>query len=216
MEDTFHVFRLKIKNYFMKKLLVIPLIVLSSGLFAQKFQFGLKGGVNVSNFTNTSFNNVDNKAIVGLHGGALLSLLLGDHFAIQPEALISTQGAKLASDQGFDDGNYKLTYLTIPVMLKGRFNGGFYLEAGPQFGFKLSESIPGANNTENFAKNADFGVGAGLGFHGKSGLGIGGRYVLGLSKVGDFDKSEFADPNFKNGVIQVSLFYTFLNNRDNP
>ena len=101
-------------------------------------------------------------------------------------------------------------------MLKGRFNGGFYLEAGPQFGFKLSESISGANNTENFAKNADFGVGAGLGFHGKSGLGIGGRYVLGLSKVGDFDKSEFADPNFKNGVIQVSLFYTFLNNRDNP
>ena len=200
----------------MKKLLVIPLIVLSSGLFAQKFQFGLKGGLNVSNFTNTSFKDVDNKAIVGLHAGALLSLLLGDHFAIQPEALISTQGAKLSSDAGFDDGNYKLTYLTIPVMLKGRFNGGFYLEAGPQFGFKLSESIPGANTTQNFAKNADFGVGAGLGFHGKSGLGIGGRYVLGVSKVGDFEKNDFADPNFSNGVIQVSLFYTFLNNRDNP
>ena len=79
----------------MKKLLVIPLIVLSSGLFAQKFQFGLKGGVNVSNFTNTSFNNVDNKAIVGLHGGALLSLLLGDHFAIQPEALFPHKGQNL-------------------------------------------------------------------------------------------------------------------------
>ena len=200
----------------MKKLLVIPLIVLCSTLFAQKFQFGLKGGVNVSNFTNTSFNNVDNKAIVGLHGGALLSLLLGDHFAIQPEALISTQGAKLSADNGVDDGNYKLTYLTIPIMMKGRFNGGFYLEAGPQFGFKLSENIPGANTTENFAKNADFGIGAGLGFHGKSGLGVGGRYILGLSKVGDFEANEFADPNFKNGVIQVSLFYTFLNNRDNP
>jgi hypothetical protein len=200
----------------MKKLLIIPLIVLSSTLFAQKFQFGLKGGLNVSNFTNASFNNVDNKAIVGVHGGALLSLLLGDHFAIQPEALISTQGAKLSSDAGFDDGNYRLTYLTIPVMMKGRFNGGFYLEAGPQFGFKLKENVPGANNTENFAKNADFGIGAGLGFHGKSGLGIGGRYVLGLSKVGDFSANEFADPDFSNGVIQVSLFYTFLNNRDNP
>lgn len=200
----------------MKKLLIVPLIVLSSSLFAQKFQFGLKGGVNISNFTNTSFNNVDNKALLGLHGGAMLSLLLGDHFAIQPEALISTQGAKLSSDAGVDDGNYKLTYLSIPVMLKGRFNGGFYLEAGPQFGFKLSESIPGANTTENFAKNADFGLGAGLGFHGKSGLGIGGRYVFGLSKVGDFQANDFADPNFSNGVIQVSLFYTFLNNRENP
>lgn len=200
----------------MKKLLVIPLIVLSTGLFAQKFQFGLKGGLNVSNFTNTSFKDVDNKAIVGVHAGALLSLLLGEHFAIQPEALISTQGAKLSSDAGFDDGNYKLTYLTIPVMLQGRFNGGFYLEAGPQFGFKLSESIPGANTTQNFAKNADFGVGAGLGFHGKSGFGVGGRYVLGVSKVGDFDRNDFADPNFSNGVIQVSLFYTFLNNHDTP
>jgi hypothetical protein len=200
----------------MKKLLIIPLIVLSSTLFAQTFQFGLKGGLNVSNFTRTSFNNVDQKAIVGLHGGALLSLLLGDHFAIQPEALISTQGAKLQSESGFDDGNYRLTYLTIPVMAKGRFNGGFYLETGPQFGFKLKESIPGANNTENFAKNADFGWAAGLGFHGKSGLGIGGRYVLGLSKVGDFTANEFADPDFSNGVIQVSLFYTFLNNRSNP
>lgn len=200
----------------MKKLLIIPLIVLSSTLFAQKFQFGLKGGLNVSNFTNTTFKNVDNKAIVGLHAGALLSLLLGDHFAIQPEALISTQGAKLSSNSGFDDGNYKLTYLTIPVMFKGRFNGGFYLEAGPQFGFKLKESIPGANNTENFAKNADLGVGAGLGFHGKSGLGVGGRYILGLSKVGDFTANEFADPSFKNGVIQLSLFYTFLNNKSTP
>ncbi|HUQ67506.1 MAG TPA: porin family protein [Flavitalea sp.] len=200
----------------MKNLLIIPLIVLSSTLFAQKFQFGLKGGVNISNFTNTSPNNFDNKAIVGLHGGVLLSLLLGDHFAIQPEALISTQGAKLSSDAGFDDGNYKLTYLTIPVMFKGRFNGGFYLEAGPQFGFKLSESIPGANTTGNFAKNADLGFGAGLGFHGKSGLGIGGRYVLGLSKVGDFNRDDVRDPSFKNGVIQLSLFYTFLNNRDNP
>jgi hypothetical protein len=200
----------------MKKLLIVPLIVLSSSLFAQKFQFGLKGGLNVSNFTNTSFNNVDNKALIGAHIGAFLSLLLGDHFAIQPEALISTQGAKLSSDQGVDDGNYRLTYLAIPVMLKGRFNGGFYLEAGPQFGFKLHESIPGGNTPANFAKNADFGVGAGLGFHGKSGLGVGGRYVLGLSKVGDFEKNDFADPSFKNGVIQISLFYTFLNNRDNP
>ena len=55
----------------MKKLLIVPLIVLSSTLFAQKFQFGLKGGLNISNFTNTSFNNVDNKAILGAHGGAL-------------------------------------------------------------------------------------------------------------------------------------------------
>jgi hypothetical protein len=200
----------------MKKLLIIPLMVLCSGVFAQKFQFGLKGGVNVSNFTNTSFNNVDNKALIGFHGGAMLSLLLGDHFAIQPEALISTQGAKLKFvDEGVED-NYRLTYITIPVMAKGRFNGGFYLEAGPQFGFKVNENIPGGGDAENFAKNLDLGIAAGLGFHGKSGLGIGARYIVGISKVGDFDDNDFVDPSFRNGVAQLSLFYTFFNNRSNP
>ena len=137
-----------------------------------------------------------------------------ENAAIQPEVLFSSQGAKL--ENAGNESNFKVSYLNIPVMFKYRFNGGFYLEAGPQFGFKLSENIPGANNAENFAKNVDFGVGAGLGFHGKSGLGVGGRYVLGLSKVGDFEENDFADPSFRNGVIQVSLFYTFLNNRDNP
>ncbi len=200
----------------MKKLLVIPLIVISSGLFAQNFQFGLKAGANISNFTNTNFDNFDNKAVVGFHGGAFLSLLLGNHFAIQPEAMISTQGANLNRvDDVAGSGDYKLTYLAVPVMLKGRFNGGFYLEAGPQFGFKLSENVPD-NTVENFAKDLDVGIGAGLGFHGKSGLGIGGRYVFGVSEVGDFDRSDLDNPNFKNGVIQISLFYTFLNNKNNP
>ena len=201
----------------MKKLLIIPLILMSTGLLAQNFQLGLKAGANISNFTNTNFRDVDNKAIVGFHGGAILSLLFGDHFAIQPEALISTQGAKMNFvDNAIEDESYKLTYLTVPVMLKGRFNGGFYLEAGPQFGFKLDENIPGANTGENFAKNLDLGLGAGLGFHGKSGLGIGGRYVIGLSKVGDFEGNDLVDPSFRNGVIQLSLFYTFMNNRNNP
>ena len=201
----------------MKKLLIIPLIVLTTGVFAQTFQFGIKAGANISNFTNTSFNNVENKARVGFHGGIMLPLNLGDHFAIQPEALISTQGAKLSSADGEAfEGDFRLTYLSIPVMAKARFNGGFFLEAGPQFSFKINENIPGGGDAEDFAKNLDLGLGLGLGFHSKSGLGIGGRYVVGLSKVGDFEDNDVIDPSFRNGVAQISLFYTFLNNKNNP
>lgn len=201
----------------MKKLLVIPLVVLCTGVFAQTFQFGLKGGANISNFTNTSFNNVDNKALIGFHGGVLLALNLGEHFAIQPEVLISTQGAKLSGNNtDVFEGDYKLTYLAVPIMAKGRFNGGFYLEAGPQFSFKLNENIPGGGDAKSFAKNVDLGVGVGLGFHGKSGLGVGGRYIVGVSKVGDFEANDVADPSFRNGVAQISLFYTFFNNKKLP
>lgn len=198
----------------MKKLFFIPLIVLSTSLFAQTFQFGLKGGVNVSNFTGTTFNNVEKKALIGFHGGALLSLLLGDHFAIQPEALFSTQGAKFKS--GTTSNDYKVSYLNVPVMAKIRFPGGFYVEAGPQVGFKLKENIPAGSTAKDFANNLDFAVDGGLGFHGKSGLGIGARYVVGISKVGNADNVDYSNTNFKNGVAQVFLFYTFLNNRKNP
>jgi hypothetical protein len=197
----------------MKKLLIIPLIVISTGLFAQNFQLGLKGGINVSNFTGSTFENVDKKALLGFHGGAFLSLLFGDHVALQPEALFSTQGARVSTVDG--DENWRVNYLNVPVNLKFRFNGGFYLEAGPQVGFKLSENVPN-QSTEDFAENLDFSVNAGLGFHGKSGLGVGGRYVVGISKVGNLEGSDFNNPSFRNGVAQVFLFYTLFNNRNNP
>lgn len=195
----------------MKKLLVLPLIVLSTGLFAQKFQFGLKAGVNVSNFSGSSFDNVDKKALVGFNGGAFLNFLLGDNFMISPEALFSSQGAKIKS--AGTETNLKVSYLTVPVLLRYRFNGGFYVEAGPQVSFKLNENTDNLP-IDNFAKNLDLAIDAGVGYHSNMGLGIGARYVAGLSKVGDFNGQNI-NPDFKNGVAQVFIFYTlFNNNRD--
>jgi hypothetical protein len=199
----------------MKKLLFIPLLMISSMIFAQTFQVGIKGGINVSNFVGSSFDNVDKKAIVGFQGGALLSLLLGDHVALQPEAVFSSQGARVSTINGNE--NWRVSYLNVPVNLKYRFNGGFYLEAGPQVGFKLSENVPNGagGSAEDFAKNLDFSIDAGLGFQGKSGLGIGARYAVGISKVGNLDETQF-NPNFRNGVAQLFIFYTLFNNRNNP
>lgn len=195
----------------MKKLFFIPLIVISTSLCAQTYQFGLKGGLNISNFTGTAFENVDNKALLGFHAGALLALYMGENFAIQPEALISTQGTRISTINGNE--RYGLTYLSIPVMFKYRFDGGFFLEAGPQVGFKLSERVPGGS-AEDFARNLDFAIDAGLGYHTTSGFGVGGRYVVGISKVGNVDDTQF-NPSFRNGVAQIYVFFTFFNNDKN-
>ena len=193
----------------MKKLLVIPLLALCSSLFAQKFQFGLKGGVNISNFSGLNWENADTKARVGFLGGAFINFMLGDNFSITPEALFSSQGAKVS--QAGNEQNLKVSYVSVPVLAKYRFNGGFYIEAGPQVSFKVNE------NTDNlpidaFARNLDLAIDAGLGYHSDMGLGIGARYVAGLSKVGDFDSGTF-DPDFKNDVAQIFVFYTLFNNR---
>lgn len=195
----------------MKKLILAALILTSATGFAQTFQLGIKGGVNVSNFTGGDFKDLDNKALVGFHAGGFVTFFLGDNFAIQPEVLFSTQGAKL--ENAGNEQNLKVSYVNVPVLLKYRFTGGFYLEAGPQFGFKVSEKTDDMQ-IDDFAKSTDVSIAGGLGFHSNMGLGIGARYTAGISKVGDFDSQDI-DPDFKNGVIQVSLFYTLFNNNKN-
>ncbi len=194
----------------MKKNILFVLLLASTASFAQHFELGVKAGGNISNFTGSSNeDDVKAKTLIGFHAGAFVSLFLGNNFAIQPEVLFSTQGAKI-EQTGTDKTDYKLSYINVPVMLKYRFTGGFYVEAGPQIGFKTNEKVDGTS--EDFAKSTDFSVAGGIGYHSPIGLGIGARYTAGLSKLGDFDAST-TRPDWKNGNIQVSLFYTLFNKR---
>ncbi len=187
----------------MKKLLLAASLLLSVCVHAQ-VSVGLKAGVNVSNFSGGDFDAVEKKALVGFHGGLFFNFALGA-ISLQPEVMVSTQGAKIDSVNGSYD--WRLVYANVPVMLKYRTAAGLYFELGPQFGFKLSEDVK--NETiENFAKDLDLSAAAGLGFQTKRGLGIGARYLVGLSKVGDFDQTaNNPDPDFKNSVLQVSITF---------
>lgn len=185
----------------MKKLsIILILCAVSSASLAQTFGFGPKAGVNLSNYRG---GNIETDAKVGYHLGGLLNFGFGNVFSIQPEVLFSTIGAKVES--GGSKTDFKISYLTVPVMLKFKTRSGFYLEAGPQAGFRLSESVPD-QTIDHFAKNLDISLGAGFGYQSNIGLGIGLRYVAGLSKVGDFSSQEIS-PDFKNSVIQGSLFW---------
>lgn len=190
----------------MKKVFVAVLLFAGVTGFSQNLTGGLKAGVNISNFTGTNFQNVDKKALVGFHAGGFLNIGFGA-FSIQPEAMVSTQGAKV-EDIGGSEYDIKLTYITVPVLAKFRTGSGFYIEAGPQVGFKISEDV-GNQTISNFAKDLDLSIAGGLGFQSSGGFGIGARYIAGLSKVGDFSGVNNLDPDFKNGVIQAGIFWAF-------
>lgn len=186
----------------MKKLIIVILLIAAiPPVFAQTISGGLKAGLNITNFTGGDFDNVDKKALIGFHAGGFLNFRLGA-VSLQPEVLVSTAGVKFENA----DSSFRLIYLSVPVMLKYRTDGGFYLEAGPQVGFKLSEDVTD-QSINDLAKNIDLSIGAGLGFQTKGGLGIGGRYLIGLSRVGDFEPSQGVDPDFKNSVIQLGISF---------
>ena len=196
----------------MKKLIIFSFLLISVNCFSQGFvqgivkrlSFGVKAGANYSNFTNANFKT---DGLVGFHAGALVTLKLNEHFCIQEEFLFSTQGAKIKGNL-FAEEKVNVYYMSVPILLKYRTNSGIYFEAGPQTNMLINDNVKKSEIDGHFAKKLDFGAAAGLGFQSKSGLGIGARYVAGFSDVGDF-KSPTIKTDFRNSVVQASIFYIF-------
>jgi Outer membrane protein beta-barrel domain len=190
----------------MKKCIVILGVLLSGGIAsAQTFQVGPKAGVNISNFT--SGTGSESNTLVGFHVGGFVSFQFGKSFAIQPEVLFSTQGAK------YDDvtiKEFKANYLNIPVVAQLRMSGGLYLETGPQIGILLSAKSDD-ESVKDLYKSLDWSWAFGLGLRSKMGLGVSARYNLGLTKVEDNTSTTMIpfQPNGKNSVIQLGIFYAF-------
>jgi|JI9StandDraft_1071089.scaffolds.fasta_scaffold427891_1 hypothetical protein len=184
----------------MKKLLVLVL-VLSSVVMAQaqvQVALGLKAGVNVSKL-NT--DDVESSSITAFHGGAF-GLFKFTAIGIQPELLFSQQGTTI-DDVSLGKGDLKMSYMTIPVMIKFYLPGGFNLQAGPQFGFLNSAEFKGDDYKDSF-KSSDLSANVGVAWDAPFGLVLDARYNIGLSDINDGD--DF-DGEIKSGIFQFSLGY---------
>lgn len=166
---------------------------------------GAKGGLNVSNLNGLNdLEDVETKALVGFHFGAFTTFNLGRNFAIQPELVFSTQGTKVENV----DENLKVNYFNIPIMVKFLTNSGFYVEAGPQFGFKVNEiSDVDFEDLDDEFESSEVSGCLGLGFQPtKSAFGIGARYNMGISTVAELNDGN-NEVDVKNGVFQLSLYW---------
>jgi hypothetical protein len=192
---------LQLKNVIMKKILLLGVVLfLVKATFAQRHvDFGLKAGVNFANLKDDANNNTDTRT--GWHLGGLAHVHLSKHFAVQPELLFSTQGAEYGNDV-----KMRLNYVNIPVLAQYMFNNGFRLQTGPQLGILASSDVKVGNtetDIEDGIKNIDFAWSFGTSYLMRSGLGIDARYNLGLSDISE------ANPDLKNQVWQIGLFYQF-------
>ncbi|MFL5741100.1 MAG: porin family protein [Flavisolibacter sp.] len=194
----------------MKKITLFILCLFAGTLvFAQEAQLGLKGGLNISTTTNSDGYQRGSRA--GLNAGILAHVHLNPDWAIQPEVMFSSQGAKYTTET---DGEHSLVmnYINIPVQLQYMFANGFRLQTGPQVGFLASVkdihngSETGYITSQDF-KNVDFSWSVGLGYEAASGLGIDGRYNFGLNNINNARSAIV-----HNSVFQIGLFYMLKNN----
>ncbi|MBB2151540.1 porin family protein [Pedobacter gandavensis] len=193
----------------MKKIILSALFICSSMMaFSQilpSFQFGLKGGVNLTKFSTEGTLKSDNRA--GYYGGVWARIgAAGIH--LQPEMYISGKNTSLKDPNGFDT-NVDFTSLDIPVLVGTKIGAagvGIRLNTGPVVSFVLSkdqtikaaatEAFKGKFKDQNFAWQ----FGAGLDV---SKLGIDLRYEQGLTKIG---KDEFSGAK-KLGLFTLGLAY---------
>ena len=173
----------------MKKLIVFAALLFAFSAQAQSY--GIKGGINFANLSGSDADGSD--GITGLHLGVIAEFSIFQNLSLQPELIYSAQGAKI------NDVDYKLGYLTLPVMAKFYLNDKLSIHAGPQFGILISEDDE-IKETDN--NTTDFGISAGLEYNIIGGLFVQARYNNGLSDITD-------NAEIKNTVFQLSLGYMF-------
>ena len=176
------------------------LLVLTVPGFSQKrdVQFGIKAGVNLANFND---NVSTSGSRTGFHGGFLAHIHLNPNWAVQPEILYSTQGAKM------NGGHYEIDYINVPMLVQYMFKSGFRIESGIQLGLltsaKFEEHDGDENNHRGDFNSSDISLPIGVGYLAPTGLGFDVRYNLGLT---DITKG---GADVKNRVWQMGMFYQF-------
>lgn len=175
----------------MKKIILSALFLcISAAAFSQilpSFQFGIKGGANLSKFSTGDLLNSDNTA--GYYAG-FYARVGAAGINLQPELYLAGKNANLKSSDGTSTNDVRFTSLDVPILVGTKIGAagvGFRLNTGPVVSFILdkkqtfsdaaSSAVHGNFKDQAFAWQ--FGAGLDVGS-----LGVDLRYEQGLTKLG--------------------------------
>lgn len=192
---------------------------------AQKFSWGVVGGLNLSKvkFTGADYKenfSSDNRAGWYFGPKVAFNTVLG----IGVDAALEYSQRKLNVTSKLENESESKTYRTLEIPINVRYNIGLgsklgvYVATGPQFGFALGNMNWNKVGTgTNFSKsnmNTTWNIGAGVRLlsHLEVGLGYNfalgkvGKAVLPTSMVG---ASEDSEVKYKTNTFQVQVAYMF-------
>lgn len=184
-------------------------------------KFGIKGGINLSNFYSGD-DVSDENLKVGLNVGLMAKMPVTKGFAIQPEVLYSSQGSKITYNNfamGQGEYRFNFNYVQVPVLAVINLGEYFNIHAGPYAAFLASANIKDMDkngtiedirdlNVDDFNR-FDYGLAGGVAFETK-GFTLGARYNYGLKEIGKSGNlSGDVTKDLKNSFGTVYLGFTF-------
>lgn len=176
---------------------------------------GIKGGMNVSNFTSGDQIS-DKNARFGFHAGVYGQLFVNEGFAIQPEVNYSTKGNKVVTNYDVIDQETKfnLSYIDVPVLAVFKLGNAAEIHVGPYWAYLVGASIDTDGDLgddfinldrKNF-DNWDYGLAGGIGFN-LGAVQLGARYNYGLNEIAKSEGAKRILGGAKNSVGQVYLAF---------
>jgi len=188
------------------KFYVLAAFVLLAQAAMAQFNFGIKGGANITKVEGKAFKD---EFRYGYNVGGFVEIGLGGKLGIQPEVLFNQYQTRVDSsfkniyENALSFSNYqdvKLNYLSIPILLNYRLGNILSLQAGPQFGILMSQDKNLLENGKEAFKTGDFSLLGGAQIN-ISKLRLTGRYFVGLNNINDISDQE----KWNNQGWQLSL-----------
>ena len=190
----------------MYRIVICCLLLFPAGALAQA-NFGIKGGLNISDIVMTNYVNADVESDLrlksGLHAGIFVTGSVKDRWGVVAELLYS--------DKGVND--IHLHYITLPLLLQYQLSEKVFAELGPEAGYLFSVMSDIGNASNTYSNKFDLALNGGIRFD-LSKLAIGVRYCAGVFSVRQpfetIGPSGVEKVKYQNRVLQISVGYTLF------
>lgn len=196
------------------------LVIVNDNDANAQMRAGIKGGLNVSNLYLDDID--DENARYGFNVGVYGQVFSTETFAIQPELLYSTKGAR-AEYSGLIDQTVKfnLNYLDLPVLAVFKLGDAAEIHIGPYVSYLLNSNISYSGDLGNGSDEIDrdhlrpfdFGLAGGVGLN-FGPMQVGARYNLGLTEIADSDVARTLIGDAKNSNAQLYVAFNLNQNRN--
>ncbi|MDR3133330.1 MAG: PorT family protein [Prevotellaceae bacterium] len=132
----------------MKKIiLILAALAITLSVNAQT-KFGIKAGLNVSQFGGGTVNgeeaseNFDASGmLIGFHAGGYVNFSFGSVIGLQPEVVFSLQGGKESAEEGGETSKTSLGFVNVPILLDIKPVPNLSILVGPQVGINVTKSM---------------------------------------------------------------------------
>ncbi|MGO4770622.1 porin family protein [Flavobacterium sp. W22_SRS_FK3] len=181
-------------------------------------EFGIKGGVNMSNLYSDSDEINDENVLWGFNAGVYAAFPIADNVFIQPEILYTTKGAELDYNYAGIEGTskFKLNYIEVPLLVRFNLTENFNIHVGGYASYLVNAKTKGEGDVEfdeefdaDDFERFDAGLSAGVGVDFNP-ISVGLRYNYGLTTIGKERTvlgSSYTFPDAKNSNLSLYLSY---------